>query len=392
VDNWLEWGCLACIAIIGSLDRQNWHVYVGAMAVLAGWSNLMILIGQLPYFGAYVAMYTCVLREMGKLLMAYVCMLIGFTVSFHVIFRKKEGFSNFWSSMVKILVMMTGELEFNDLFGMDEETQRPDRQLRVRLIPYHINPNSREAVTKEDENVELFAYIIFTVFLLLVTVVLMNLLVGIAVHDIHGLRTSAVISRLQRQADLIGYIETALPNCCTIRLLLCCCFCFIPFVNNRTVSAGGRRRRRRTEVGILSVQPHNLQTNNLPREIVSAAFEVAKRMNPYKGNQKGSKGKPRYKRIYSKQHSGSIYETIIPRTHDNKKSEIFKRSSQYLNVKILDSFDTHSEHSENSKTIVEEIKDLKEALAQQTALLQQLLASNKINSASLHPPQPLSEC
>lgn len=390
MDNWLEWSCLACVAIIGSLDRQNWHVYIGAIAVLAGWSNLMILIGQLPYFGAYVAMYTCVLREMGKLLMAYVCMLIGFTVSFHVIFRKKKGFASFWASMVKILVMMTGELEFNDLFTAEENSE-PDKQLRVRLIPF--NSISREADDVKDVNVELFAYMIFAVFLLLVTVVLMNLLVGIAVHDIHGLRTSAVISRLQRQADLIGYIETALPTYCTIRLLLLCCFCFIPFVNNmRTASAGGRRRRR-TEVGILSVQPHNWQKNNLPREIISAAFEVAKRMNPYKANQKSTKGKPRYKRIYSKQHSGSIYETIIPRNHDNKKPVLFKRSSQYLNDnKMLDSYDAHSELSDHSKTIVEEIKDLKEALAQQTALLQQLLESNKINSTSLHPPPPLSEC
>jgi ankyrin repeat protein len=393
VDNWLEWSCLAFVAIIGGLDRQSWHVYVGALAVLAGWSNLMILIGQLPYFGAYVAMYTCVLREMGKLLMAYVCMLIGFTVSFHVVFRNRKGFSSFWTSMVKILVMMTGELEFNDLFTVEkpENTSIPieTNKLQVRLFSY--DSMSREADVNEVADVELFAYIIFTIFLLLVTVVLMNLLVGIAVHDIHGLRTSAVISRLQRQADLIGYIETALPSFCTIRLLIYCCFCFIPFINNRTASAGGRRRRRRTEVGILSVQPHNLQKNNLPREIVSAAFEVAKRMNPYKGNQKSSKGKPRYKRIYSKQHSGSIYETIIPRTHDNKKPGFFNRSSQYLNVnKMLDSFETHSEHSENSKTLADEIKDLKEALAQQTALLQQLLGSNKINASAQQPP--LSEC
>jgi len=397
MDNWLEWSCLAFVAIVGSQARHNWHVYIGALAVLAGWSNLMILIGQLPYFGAYVAMYTCVLREMGKLLMAYFCMLIGFTVSFHVIFRSKPEFSNFWKTIVKILVMMTGELEFNDLFEdakdkNETKTMETDinQRFRVRLLPLEKTQKDVSAGVSDVANVEFFAYLLFTIFLLLVTVVLMNLLVGIAVHDIHGLKTSAVISRLQRQADLIGYIETALPNFCTIRCILCCCICCLPFMKSKKTSSGRGMRRRRTDVGVLSVQPHDLKNNSLPREIVSAAYEVAKRMNPYKGNQKSTKGKPRYKRIYSKQHSGSIYETIIPRTGASKHKSLVSRSSQFLNFdKMTDNYDSHSLISENSK-MMEDIKDLKQALAQQTVLLQQLLESKNLTPSTLKPP--LSDC
>ncbi|XP_059485475.1 transient receptor potential channel pyrexia isoform X2 [Neocloeon triangulifer] len=399
IDNWLEWTCLACMALVSASDnRQSFHVYIGAIAVLAGWSNLMVLVGQLPFFGAYVQMYTCVLIEMVKLLMAYVCMLLGFAISFHVMFNSEDSFSSFGKTIVKILVMMTGELEFNDLFKEEEKNiTAPSTTVESRNVPetpplskfslrlFHENALNelakRSNVKTSMENtadVEVFAYIIFAVFLLLVTVVLMNLLVGIAVHDISGLRTSAVITRLQQQADLIGYIETALPNWCTLRCLLCCCLPFLGRTRSTT------RRRRRTEMGVLSVKPHHWNMDSLPREIVSAAFEVAKKMNPYQGQAKrNTKPKPRYKRIYSKQHSGSIYDTIIPRA-----TNLSRRGSQYLNIdKRLENFDSQSVYSANfDRSVTDDIRELKEALAEQSALLQKLLEANRIGSQNTLKP------
>ncbi|XP_065335721.1 transient receptor potential channel pyrexia-like [Cloeon dipterum] len=380
-DNWLEWICLICITICATLTVSSKHayvlIYIGATAVLSGWFNLMILIGQHPYFGAYVEMYTCVLKEMSKLLMAYCCMLIGFAISFHVLFESKaESFSSIGKSLVKILVMMTGELEFEDLFEKSEnKTAETDSSSSIVVRFQYPNKETAKNLAMDTVDVEVLAYIIFVVFLLLVTVVLMNLLVGIAVHDIHGLRASAVVSRLQQQANLIGYIETALPNWCTLKCLLCCC---TPFMGrNRS------RTRRRTEMGILSVKPHNWKMNHLPREIVSAAFEVAKKMNPYMGpGKRSTKPKPRYKRIYSRQQGGSIYDTIIPRTDNYKRPSITRVKSQYLHLdKNLDNYDTQSLHSINSdKHISDELRELKIALAHQSALLQQLLDANRIGS------------
>lgn len=60
---------------------------------------------------------------MGKLLIAYSSMLIGFAVCFYIIFGKQSQFQSFLRTLVKVLVMMTGELEFNDLFqGLDKNS------------------------------------------------------------------------------------------------------------------------------------------------------------------------------------------------------------------------------------------------------------------------------
>lgn len=82
--------------------------------------------------------------------------------------------------MLKTVVMMIGELEFEDVFYAGSE----------EMMVYPIT-----------------TYLMFFAFVILMTIILMNLLVGLAVSDIQGLQESAGLNRLSRQAELVARLE-----------------------------------------------------------------------------------------------------------------------------------------------------------------------------------------
>lgn len=243
LDNLVEWFVVASVFLVSFIYTGRtyiWQNHVGALAVLCGWANLMIMIGHLPIFGSYVTMYVKIQKEFTKLFMAYICLLIGFTVCFCVIFPKAKQFTNPFVALVKILVMMTGELEFDDL--LDIITQEESATLIL---------------------LEISALTTFVLFLLFVTIILMNLLIGIAVHDIQGLKKTAVLSKLVGQTKLIAQIESALFNGCLPGYLL-------KLLQITALISPSAYRV------VVCVKPLNPRECRLPKNVMRAALEIAK--------------------------------------------------------------------------------------------------------------------
>lgn len=92
-----------------------------------------------------------------KFLLAYSCLLAAFGLAFSVLFSNYPSF-HMPEVLVKTVMMMSGELEYEDIFYNNTE-EHP--------IQYPLT-----------------AYAMFLIFTLLVTVILTNLLVGLAVSDI----------------------------------------------------------------------------------------------------------------------------------------------------------------------------------------------------------------
>lgn len=241
MENVVEWLVLFSVFAISCIytgRTYTWQNHVGAFAVLLGWINLMVMIGQLPVLGSYVAMYTSIQKEFAKLFAAYLCVLIGFTFSFCVIFPQSKAFANPFVGFIQVLVMMTGELSFDDLLLGDNE--------------------NKPAVL-----LEISAHVIFVLFVLFVTIILMNLLVGIAVHDIQGLQKTAGLYKLVSQTELISYIEAALFAGCLPGY-------FIKFLQWTALVSPSAYRV------VIQVKPLNSREKRLPKNVLKAAYEIAK--------------------------------------------------------------------------------------------------------------------
>lgn len=100
-------------------------------------------------------MHFPVAMNFAKFLMAYSCLLIAFGLSFGVLFANYRSFKIIILGLLKTVIMMSGELEFEDIFYGSCNVLYPGT-----------------------------SHIIFFLFVMLVTVILTNLLVGLAVSDI----------------------------------------------------------------------------------------------------------------------------------------------------------------------------------------------------------------
>ena len=108
---------------------------------------------------------------------AFVFLIVGFAVAFMILYQsaKDQDFDYIHTTLLRLNVMMLGELDYVDLI---------DGQFFPGTI-----------------------HLVIFLFLFLISIILMNLLVGMAVSDIQGLSKSAERIQLQQQLELIVYMQ-----------------------------------------------------------------------------------------------------------------------------------------------------------------------------------------
>ncbi|XP_018322447.1 transient receptor potential channel pyrexia [Agrilus planipennis] len=295
-ENWLQWATVIAIYLSVSPTNQmnirkivtTWQHHVAAIGIFFAWFELMMIVGRFPMFGLYVQMFTTVTINFSKFFFAYSCLLIAFGLSFGVLFANYPSFMNTYWGLLKTIIMMTGELEFEDIFYAT--TDYP--------ILYPIT-----------------SHLMFLAFVILVTLVLSNLMVGLAVSDIQGLQKSAGLDRLVRQAELVAHLESLLFS----RLLQCLPNKVLAFLYGHALLLKSQYH------WALYIRPNDPREERIPKDLVRNIYQlvIEKRDKPKIG--KKQVDLDHWKNKFTTRTDGN--SSYISR---NNKKQSYKRQMQQL--------------------------------------------------------------
>ena len=121
-------------------------------------------------------MFITVIKTFFRFIIVFGLFILGFSFSFYMLLQNQVPFDSFSKTVVKSIVMMIGEYEYEGIFA----NFKPD---------YVENCNSEECVVWPEVNFyHQVAYVMFVAFMIVMTIIISNMLIGLAVDDIKGVQ------------------------------------------------------------------------------------------------------------------------------------------------------------------------------------------------------------
>ena len=143
---------------------------LSALVLTLAWINLLVYMSHFPVFGKYITIFQDVLNTFLKVTFIIVIFLVAFALGFHVLLANQEPFNRVEFSLLKVAMMMSGELDYDGI-GLDSGD-----------VPF------RSAT-----------YLLFIFFFASVSIMALNLLVGLSVYDIQTFLDEADVKDIQRK-------------------------------------------------------------------------------------------------------------------------------------------------------------------------------------------------
>ena len=154
--------------------------HLAAWSVFFAWIEMILLMGRFPQIGKYVQMFFIVSKILLKYLLVYSPAILAFSIAFYILLSESDPFLNPGNALMKTMVMLLGELEYENNFmlkGSDPTPHFPSTQILIML------------------------------FVILGCIVIMNLLVGLAVDEIDVMREKGKQIRSEMTVDEIVRLE-----------------------------------------------------------------------------------------------------------------------------------------------------------------------------------------
>ncbi|XP_071078636.1 transient receptor potential cation channel subfamily A member 1 homolog [Haliotis cracherodii] len=172
--------------------RLYWQWSLGAVSVFTAWVVLLQFIQKFPMFGIYVVMLSEVLLTVIQVFVVFFLFIVAFSLGFYTLFQNQVAFKNVPRAIIKTGVMMIGEFEFDAIINEQLKSSSVDNRDEVHF------PEA--------------AYVLFVTFLILVSIIVTNLLIGLAVADIKAVQDQSAFKKMAMQVDLALDVEKILPD------------------------------------------------------------------------------------------------------------------------------------------------------------------------------------
>ncbi|KAG6453880.1 transient receptor potential channel pyrexia isoform X1 [Manduca sexta] len=254
LESWLKLCLIYLIIYLISYNKSSSDTITyrnaAAIAMLLSWIQLMFFLSGSPTYGYYVPMFRMVSLNMVKVLLTFGFLIIGFSLSFMIVFHAEEPFENPFAAIIKTMVMMTSEFDYENLMGKIKENEG----LTPFLIPVRV---------------------VFVGFLIFTAIVLMNLMVGVAVNDLQNLEFLGNIGKTEKQVEFLSFLENV-KNFLRCNRLIAYCFPITKKTVKKSIILGTNE---------LSCK----YFNKLPSHLRDSIFDIALRHKRQRDELLGSK-------------------------------------------------------------------------------------------------------
>lgn len=166
----------------GVLGMWKAREHLAAICLLVGWWLEVVQYGQIPLFSPYLRMFNKIGRDIIKCLITFIGLVIGFGLTFHYLFKNLKDFQDIGFSLLKTLGMLMSELQLQSIF------------------------------VENDPKVPYTSHIIFILFLLFLSVVLMNLLIGLATSGVINMHQEGNYMQMVQEIQILSHWEHVLKT------------------------------------------------------------------------------------------------------------------------------------------------------------------------------------
>ena len=167
---------------IGTDVRECGQWQISALTVTLAWLNLLVYMRMLYVVGKYIILLQDVLLTFMAVFVVVFVVVMAFASAFYMLLSNRDNFEMFPDSLLKTMIMMSGEYDYGDIFFKDLPPSGwgDDWDIGHETVPFPF-----------------LTYALFVAFFFLVSIVALNVLVGLTVDDIRNFLQNADLLKLK---------------------------------------------------------------------------------------------------------------------------------------------------------------------------------------------------